>query len=71
MRLQVEGLDQAQTRFHHLWGSYVLGFRPALHCRRSFLMKDEGQIRPGMKDGEYDLDDSDTANGTIPMCILQ
>ena len=58
MRLQVEGLDQAQTRFQYLWGSYVVGFRPATHCRRSFAMHDEPQVKPGMVDGEYELDDS-------------
>jgi hypothetical protein len=58
MRLQVEGLDLAQTRFHHLCGSNVLGFRPALHCRRSILMKDEACVRLGMNDGEYDLEAS-------------
>lgn len=58
MRLRVEGLDQAQTRFRHLWGSYVIGFKPALHCRKSFLMHDEASVRPNMKDGEYELDDT-------------
>jgi hypothetical protein len=58
MLLQVDGLDRAQTRFRHLWGSYVLGFKPALHCRKSFWMHDEANVRPGMKDGEYELDDS-------------
>ena len=58
MRLQVDGLDAAETRFRHLWGRYVIGFKPATHCIKSFVTRDAGQIRPDMVDGSYDLDDS-------------
>ena len=58
MRLQVEGLDTAGSRFLHLWGKYVIGFRPATHCQRSLVTKDEVAVKPKMIDGVYDLDDS-------------
>jgi hypothetical protein len=58
MLLQIEGLDKAQTQFRHLWGSYVIGFRPATHCRNTFERHDETQVKPGMADGVYELDDT-------------
>src|SRR5437868_9696880 len=58
MHLQVEGLDPAQPRFQHLWGKYIVGFRPATHCQRSLVIKDAVDVRPKMADGKYDLDDS-------------
>jgi hypothetical protein len=58
MRLQVDGLNPVEPRFKHLWGKYIVGFRPATHCQRSLVIKDEVQVRPKMIDGVYDLDDS-------------
>lgn len=58
MRLQVEGLDAAVTRFQHLWGRYVIGFKPATHCLRSFVTRVAAPLKPDMSDGSYDLDDS-------------
>jgi hypothetical protein len=58
MRLQIEGLDSAKPRFRYFWGKYVIGFRPAMHCQQSLVIKDEAQVRPTMIDGVYDLDAS-------------
>jgi hypothetical protein len=58
MRLQVDGLDAAETRFKHLWGRYVIGFKPATHCARSFEYRVAAPVKPDMIDGSYDLDDS-------------
>ena len=58
MRLQVEGLDQTGTKFRHLWGSYVIGFRPTTHCRNCFERHDETQVKPGTADGVYELEDT-------------
>lgn len=58
MRLQVEGLGSTKPLFRHLWGKYIVGFRPATHCQRSLVKKDEPAVRPTMIDGVYDLDDS-------------
>lgn len=58
MHLQVDGLDLAETRFRHLWGRYIIGFKPATHCLKSFVTRDEVQVRPHMIDGGYELDNS-------------
>jgi hypothetical protein len=58
MRLQIEGIASTKPLFRHLWGKYVIGFRPATHCQRSLVIRDEAQVRPTMIDGTYDLDDS-------------
>jgi hypothetical protein len=58
MRLQIDGLDAEKPLFRHLWGRYVIGFKPATHCVKSFVTRDEAQVRPHMKNGGYDLDDS-------------
>jgi hypothetical protein len=57
MLLTVSGLDAAPVRFLHLWGRYVLGFKPWEHCMRCFEGKEANAIRPSMKDGEYELSD--------------
>jgi hypothetical protein len=58
MRLQVEGLEKAEQKFRHLWGRYIVGFKPATHCIKSFVTRDEKQVRPSMADDGYDLDDT-------------
>jgi hypothetical protein len=57
MQLIVSGLDNAPIRFKHLWGRYVLGFRPWKHCIGCFESKKASSINPQMKDGLYDLKD--------------
>lgn len=58
MQLIVSGLNTAKPRFKHLWGCYVLGFRPWKHCIGCFESKVASAISPTMKDGVYDLEDS-------------
>jgi hypothetical protein len=58
MRITIAGLDQAPIKFKHLWGRYVLGFKPWTHCERSFHAQKAVSIVPGMKDGTYELDAS-------------
>lgn len=65
MRLEVEGLDKAQPRFRHLWGKYLIGFKPETHCQRSFVTRDAADVRPTMLDGDYVLDDS---HGLFYLC---
>jgi hypothetical protein len=57
MQLIVTGLNGAKPRFKHLWGRYVLGFRPWKHCIGCFESKVAPPITPTMMDGAYDLDD--------------
>jgi hypothetical protein len=57
MQLIVSGLDNAPIRFKHLWGRYVLGFRPWKHCIGCFESKIASSITPEMRDGLYDLKD--------------
>ena len=59
MRLIVSGLNAAKDpmRFDHLFGRYVFGFRPWTHCNHCFVAKQEGAVRPNMKDGSYPLQD--------------
>lgn len=61
MRLQVEGLGWTKPLFRYLWGKYIIGFRPALHCQQSFVIRDDAHVRrvtPKMIDGVYHLDDT-------------
>jgi hypothetical protein len=55
--IKVAGLNDADPKFAHLWGRYVLGFRPWKHCQHSFEVKQATAIRPSMLDGTYELDD--------------
>jgi hypothetical protein len=55
MLLTVSGLDAAPIRFKHLWGRYVLGFKPWNHCLACFETKIANPITPQMRDGEYPL----------------
>jgi hypothetical protein len=57
MQLTVNGLDDAPVRFRHLWGCYVHGFRPWMHCIACFACTNAKGILPTMRDGEYELDD--------------
>lgn len=57
MLLTVSGLDVAPIRFKHLWGRYVLGFKPWKHCLACFETKVASPISPQMRDGEYSLSD--------------
>jgi hypothetical protein len=57
MQLIVSGLDGAQPTFRHLWGRYIVGFRPWKHCIACFESKVESAIKPGMADGTYPLRD--------------
>jgi hypothetical protein len=57
MLLTISGLDAAPIRFRHLWGRYVLGFRPWKHCIGCFESKVAGVINPSMIDGDYKLKD--------------
>jgi hypothetical protein len=56
--MSIEAVDPTGLRFQHLWGKYIIGFRPATHCQRSLVIRDEVAVRPKMIDGVYDLDDS-------------
>src|SRR5271163_2171721 len=62
MLLTVSGLDAAPIRFRHLWGRYVLGFRPWKHCIGCFESKvwqrgvtDVEVLRSEFDAGGYDL----------------
>lgn len=55
MQLIVSGLDAAEPKFKHLWGRYILGFRPQKHCIKCFKTKVARDITPSMKDGTYGL----------------
>lgn len=57
MQLVINGITHAPTPFKHLWGRYVLGFRPWKHCIGCFETKQAGVITPEMTDGTYDLRD--------------
>ena len=57
MQLMVSGLNDAQPTFKHLWGRYILGFKPQKHCLKCFKSKIASEITPQMKDGSYDLKD--------------
>lgn len=57
MQLIVSGLDTARPNFKHLWGRYILGFKPRKHCIECFKSKVASDIKPTMKDGTYDLRD--------------
>ena len=54
MQLTVSGLE-GKTRFTHLWGRYVFGFKPRKHCIQCFKSKVEAVITPQMKDDVYEL----------------
>jgi hypothetical protein len=57
MKLIVQGMrHDEKTQFKHLWGRYILGFKPAYHCARSFKSRLATGIKPFMIDGEYELD---------------
>jgi hypothetical protein len=59
MKLIVTGMTHGpKTQFQHLWGRYVLGFKPWTHCVQSFVGKQAKGITPSMVDGEYPLDPS-------------
>jgi hypothetical protein len=59
MKLTIEGMQHAKrTRFKHLWGRYVLGFKPAHHCLSCFKSRTATAINPRIVDGEYQLDPS-------------
>jgi hypothetical protein len=59
MKLVVRGMtDGSKTTFKHLWGRYILGFKPWTHCLSCFVTKQAKGILPTMVDGEYPLDDS-------------
>jgi hypothetical protein len=58
MKLIVAGMKPGEQMFQHLWGRYVIGFRPWVHCIRCLWTKHAKAIRPTMSDGEYELDDS-------------
>ena len=59
MTLIVRGMNHGKkTQFKHLWGRYVLGFKPWTHCMKCFVTRQAKGILPTMVDGEYPLDDS-------------
>jgi hypothetical protein len=57
VQLIVSGLDDASSKFVHLWGRYILGFKPQKHCIKCFKSKVASEVTPQMKDGAYDLKD--------------
>ena len=57
MQLIVSGFNDAQPKFKHLWGRYILGFKPQKHCLKCFKSKIASEITPQMEDGQYDLKD--------------
>ena len=57
MELTVTGLDAAPTKFKHLFGRYIKGFKPWTHCDRCFETNHATAIVPSMKDGAYQLED--------------
>lgn len=65
MLLTVSGLNAAPIRFKHLWGRYVLGFKPWNHCLACFETKIASPVTPQMKDGEYPLSDD---HGLFYLC---
>lgn len=57
MQLSVSGLNAASSKFTHLWGRYILGFKPRKHCLQCFKSKIAPELSPQMSDGVYDLKD--------------
>ena len=59
MQLTVSGLDAAilPTRFDHLFGRYVFGFKPWKHCDDCLVANTATAIHPAMKDGTFQLED--------------
>ena len=57
MELTVSGLA-GKTRFKHLWGRYIVGFKPRKHCIACFKCKVAKGISPEMEDGTYELKDN-------------
>jgi hypothetical protein len=51
-------VQREKTLFKHLWGRYIIGFKPWTHCIGCFVKKEAKGILPNMTDGEYALDDS-------------
>jgi hypothetical protein len=47
-----------KTQFKHLWGRYILGFKPSKHCLKCFKSSVAMSVLPTMIDGEYELDPS-------------
>jgi hypothetical protein len=59
MKLVVSGMvHDSRTQFKHLWGRYILGFKPWTHCLNCFVTHKAKGVLPTMVDGEYQLDDS-------------
>jgi hypothetical protein len=59
MKLVIKGMTNgSKTQFQHLWGRYVLGFKPWTHCLKCFSAKKANEIHPTMVDGEYALESS-------------
>jgi hypothetical protein len=58
MKLIVAGMKPGEQTFQHLWGRYILGFKPWTHCIQCFSTKQANGIVPTMNDEEYELDDS-------------
>jgi hypothetical protein len=59
MKLVVRGMaHDSRTQFKHLWGRYILGFKPWTHCLNCFVTHKAKGVLPTMVDGEYPLDDS-------------
>jgi len=58
MKLIVSGLDAAPIKFKHLWGRYVVGFKPWTHCIQCFESHIAKMVSPTMSDGEYELNDA-------------
>jgi hypothetical protein len=54
MELSVSGTN-SEHKFKHLWGRYILGFKPQRHCIRCFETNKAPDITPEMTDGIYPL----------------
>ena len=55
MRLHVSGITLSTTRYRFLWGFYVRGFKPWVHCQPCFRGTRAEGIRADMTDDVVDL----------------
>jgi hypothetical protein len=56
MRLEVSEITAQTTRYRFLWGFYVTGFKPWLHCQPCLRGTRAPGIEPFMKNGVVQLD---------------
>jgi hypothetical protein len=59
LKLIVSGMRHSEKpQFKHLWGRYILGFKPAKHCIQCFKSTVAKGIAPNMSNDECELDPS-------------